>query len=215
MKRKLTYYDRLVALAFHPQYHREHKKLFPSSPLPLGIIFSPGNEIEKFKRRWGLEFIVDPNDVERRLGNGLKKNIEGGIFSDYHEQVKVIPHQEIFHGDHLKPQLALRDDKYLTLQIDVTADETKLLADVKDYIKFYRRLIKFQPTRRAKPSQVDHWLIYKKRHVERQSLLRIAKDLAGKNENPAYNEVVNAKHKQVIRAYQKAKQIISQIRPAE
>jgi len=212
---KLTWYDRLVALAFHPRYREEYKKLFPSPTPSLKTIFSPGNEIERFKRRWGLDFIVHPDDVERRLGKGLKKDIEGGVFSDYLEMVKPIPHREISDGNCLKPARALRDEKYLTLQIDITADETKILADIRDYIKFYRKVVKFQPGGRAKSSKgLDHWEIYHKVHHEKKSLYKIAQELSGISGSPSVEEgPLKAVYEQVRRALKKADRIMSQVRP--
>lgn len=218
MNRKLTYYDKLVGLAFHPQYRKEHKKLFPSfssSSQSLEAIFNYGGEIEDFKMRWGLKFIVDPEDVECRIGKGINKNVGGGVFLDYYETVKVIPHRKSWHGQQLDFSRQLRNEKYLTLQIDITADERVILEAVKDYVNFYRKITKFRSTKRAKPSKgdLDHWVVYKKRHSEKKSFLQITRDLFGEIGQPAYDSIADSYNKRVKRAYQKADEIISQIKP--
>lgn len=218
MKRKLTYHDRIMALAFNHRYCQEFKKLYGGSSLPsLEVIFSPDDKIGNFKKRWGLEFDVDPDGVKRRLGEDpARRDIEGGVFSDYHEMLKVIQFQKADEKDgFLNLSQHLRDGRYLTLQIDVTADKGEILEAIGAHIDFYRSIIKFRPSdKRAKPSELSHWFIYKE-HAEGKTLLRIAKDLAGINKGPAYSEQVNAKYKQVLRAYQKAKEMISQTKPVE
>ena len=221
---KPTPYDRLAALAFHPGYRKEYKKLFPSpGPLPLETIFNRSREVDMFKKRWGLEFVVDPEDVECRLGNGIKRDVGGGVFLDYHEHMKVIPTRRAWHDQQRKNSSTttlnfskhLRDGRYLTLQIDITADQGKTLEALKDYIKFYRKVIKFNPSKRAKQSkeELDHWVVYKIHQRERKPLLQIARDLYGISGQPAIDEEADAYYKRVKRAYRKAKEIISQIRP--
>lgn len=215
LKRKLGYYDRLVGLAFHPQYSQEYERLFPSDSPSLELIFSPNNEIDKFKRKWGLRFVMNPEDVKRRLVSGQIENVEGGAFLDYEDEIKIIPWQKRRQGTTLDLSRNVRGKKYLTVQLDITRDLEKTLNDIRGYINYYRKLTKFQPTskRQTPPGIANHWLIYKMRDHDGKSLLQITRELFNVSGTPAYNTTTDARYKQVARAYKKARQIISQITP--
>lgn len=235
MKRKTSYYDKLNILAHKPQYIDEYKELFPelsSSSPSLELIFSHEHnlKVERFKKRWDLEYVIDPNEIKLLLENDTKKDFEGGAFAEYHEIVKVLPHKknEVIrkkkrgtYGDYLDLSCALRSKKYLTLQIDVTADETKIVENIKSYIELYREIINHKK-KRVKSSiglELDHWEIYRKKHCEGKSLPEIARERLGvskddlKDANEKEYNKFNAKLKQIERAYEKAKDMIDQYKP--
>jgi len=219
--RKLTYYDRLLALAFNSKYCTEYNRLFGAKNRTVNLFsLQSGEQREAFKKRWGLNFIVDPEEVKNRPENQLNKNMEGGIFSDYTATLKVVSGETILEGERLNFSRDLEQGKYLTLRMDVTTDKGKLLKDIEGYIDFYRRVAKVHLGTRAKPSaglgKFDHWDIYRLHHVEKKSLLQIAKDLAGEQgsrKDAAHNKIINAKRDQIRRAYRKAEEMVSQIQP--
>ena len=230
--RKLTYYDRLVALSFNDKYCKAYYRHFGGNPNDISLVFPSDKKLERFRRRWGLNFVVDPGDVKRKLeADELRKDMEGGIFRDYGEAIKVVSKSPVFDGERIDFTRNLKRAKYLTLRINVTADLEKLLKDVEGYIKYYRGLAtRGRPLLRTKSSgglgRLDHWDIYRLQGMEKKSRLQIAKEHTrntkrtsrshkGESDNPAYNPILDAKHEQVRRAYRKARDMIAQIQPSK
>lgn len=62
--------------------------------------------------------------------------------------------------------------------------------------------------REARENYSDPWQVYDQYEYQGKNLLQIAKERSGINENPAYNDKVQAEYKQVKRAYDKAEKMI-------
>ncbi|TVM00176.1 MAG: hypothetical protein CV087_15360 [Candidatus Brocadia sp. WS118] len=210
----LNDYDKLQALVRNSQYLRDLKAL-------QGRFISP--EANEFCRKYGLSFPFTQEDSKSlELQETAKHFIAGDEFT-----TRIIRHrnknsftlvrQKTKEGTkHIyydfNPTAWLRDDRYLTVEIDLTKKKTDIIGSVSKYVDTFSKSI-MNPLRmtRNKRTEVDLWTVYDMRRKEGLNFTEIARRLSGKTGNPTYSPELAAFLKMVKRAYTKAEKAINTV----
>lgn len=180
--------------------------------------------------KYGLKMLIDPEDVRKATEDDINESAYL-VFRDLEGwPVRVIkvkedkgkrkdkygnPLKDIFENEEVEitevditPHLL--DGRYLSLEIDLHANKKDIKSAIKERIGEYLCYIEKEKNRNGTTIH-NPWDIYDRKHDKGCSLLRIAKEISGINENPSYNNRVDAVYREVKRAYQKACSIIKSI----
>jgi len=113
-------------------------------------------------------------------------------------------------GNRLTVDDFLEEGRYLHLEIDLGESLPTLEKAFKETVQEWRKLRTPANERKERRGRttVDPWQVYDQCEYQGKNLLQIAKERSGINENPAYNDKVQAEYKQVKRAYDKAEKMI-------
>lgn len=102
----------------------------------------------------------------------------------------------------------LRDDRYLTIEIDLTKKKTDIVDAVSNYVdRFSNFIVNPLRTTRNKSTEVDPWAIFDMHRKDGLNFSEIARRLSGIKGHPTYNSKLEAYLKKVKRAYKKAETI--------
>jgi hypothetical protein len=210
----ISNYDRVQALLRIPEYLKDLKDIKKG--------FNR-DKLKKFRSKYHLSGpIIDFEFVKKYTPQRLERI---SIFTD--EQITIVkPHQR---GKFIKKMVTFREEdgqkevliydrspflrgkRYLTIEIDLKKSKTKLLGKIKYYIDDYGKYVDRQETR-YKESGYSPWEVYKLYKDEKLTFSEIARQLSGREGNPSYNEKLMAEFKKVKRAFEKACDIINQVR---
>lgn len=203
----LSDYDKLQALVRNSQYLKDLKAL-------QGRFTSP--EAGEFCRKYGLSF---PFTQEDSKSPELQETAKYFIAEDEFI-TKIIRHKNknsyTLLSQEIKEGIAhcyygfdytawLRDDRYLTVEIDLTKKKTDIINNINEYVDTFSKSI----ANRNKRTEVDPWVVYDMRRNEGLNFTEIARRLSGKAGNPNYSPELAAFLKRVKRAYTKAGEAIS------
>ncbi len=214
---RLSPHDKLEALKRQPAFKRDLAKLYPGNPNDLFEDLFHLDLLEREKRaterdRIGARMkqlgVLELLPVRvRTKQQSAKKASSRAIVKP---PVCAIPARKIFPQTCISARdLFLRDNRYLTLEIDLASENVKkLAAQVQTYISAYRKVSKEERLRRPK---VEHWDIWDRKHLHGQSLLAIAKEVSGINDDVNVNDDLKRTYEQVRRAYQRAVQILKTV----
>lgn len=206
----LTFKDRIKALRRSKKYRQDfetYQKYCLDNDITDGLLLdwlcpTPLSSLSKAAqdlcKKYELPFPVNPEGVITDLANEILLPIESNM-----EQLAVrpIPLEE---G---KTVFGLEDKRYLNVSIDMTRTENEITQDIKRLYDHYSPQIK--RNHRQGSTIQDPWYIYDQVEREGKNFSMIAKELSGIDENPTYNETVDAVRQQVREAYRKAKSMIS------
>lgn len=181
--------------------------------------------------KYELNMLIDPDDVRKATKDDIDKSAYL-VFRDLEGwPVRVIkaeegqgerkdkygnPLKDIFDNEEIEITEVditphLRDGRYLSLEIDLHARKGEdikpaIIERIDEYLCYIEKEKKRNGTTIHNP-----WDIYDRKHDKGYSLIRIAKEISGINENPSYNKRVDAVYREVTRAYQKACSMIKSI----
>lgn len=160
-----------------------------------------GDEIKRVTDKWGLFHIPpaafsplnhDPHSLEQCY---LWQRDAQGPYPIYYSPVEITE---------------LKDNRFVFLRVDATKPLGIILASIE------AQLGAFYKTSRAKSRQreptIDPFKVWDMHHLQKKKLLQITRELQNVQGNPRY-DFSESLHKQVCRAYAKAKRMITSIKP--
>jgi hypothetical protein len=108
----------------------------------------------------------------------------------------------------------LLDGEKLFLAIDLTQPKAKLLEAIERHIDFYGKMVSKPKVKTKKPTTIDPWTVYDLHHYEGLSASEIARRLSGETGTPSnyYNKKLDQVHKNVLRALERAQQVIEAVK---
>lgn len=106
-----------------------------------------------------------------------------------------------------KTYYGLKDRRYLTVQLDFDRTQDEIIRAIRRLYKFYTSQAK--GNKRHRTTELSPWKIYDEVKIRGKAFTKIAKEITGINENPSYNETVDAARKKVREAYEKAKAMLA------
>lgn len=204
MKKRINQWDRLQALIRCPDYIKEFNKLGTLKDQDdLQKLFK-NNFLQKqkdFLKKWDLMYSVDPKEWIN------KPNPELGVrFFRDDPPVKPLPYKK--DADTLK---YLKDDIYLTLQINMTYGLDDILEDTKQTIKEFRENVNRERGYNISNTELNPWDIYDKLENGKITKSELARQLSGEKDIGINSKLVKAKYNQIDRAYKKVCAMIKDI----
>lgn len=202
---RLSYRDRVMALINNPYYLKDLQKL-PEEKIRekynLFSVLNPGdiliqkNESELDHLLIGLSEFKKEFIVRMRLGNiGLTKCNQKG--------------KDILAIDKSRH---LYDGKYLTIEINLLHPDKDIIVEIKRILSYYKKFLP-KDNRRNRANTIDHWNVYYLKKIKGFNFTQIARKLSGLRGIPSYNPELEAWHKKVKRAYNKACNMIKLVNP--
>ncbi len=148
-----------------------------------------------------------PIEVKRYIDGVTKDDIRRDIMRSFRREIRE----------------ASKNDNYLLLTIDLSANKERIMRELEECIDFRRttkhglfgggrKNVKQRKTRNREPA-VSPWQVYDLVHQDKRNLLQITKQLFRVKDNPTDSKRTKAYYEQVTRAYKKAKKMISEVRP--
>lgn len=207
----ISAYDRLQALVRNRQYLRDLEAL-------QGRLISP--EADELCRKYKLS---SPITQERIKLLELSNKVAEHSMPEDEFTTRIIRHgnknsytlssQETIEGIGHKYYTFnctawLRDNRYLTTEIDLTKKKKDIVVDVSNYVDMFSKFIA-NPLRttRNKSTAIDPWVVYDMHQNDGLNFSQIARRLSGIKGHPTYNSKLDAYLKKVKRAYERAKAI--------
>ena len=213
---QLSTYDRIQALVRKPKYLRGLKKLKSTS----GMMRVEAEE--KFCRKYKLTMAVTEEFAQKysreQLGDAM-------LFVDVDPIVTVKPagpfepvtrHLKV-RGEKQKVRIAdprthiLRDGRFLTLEIDLKRKFEDIAKRMKEWVRLYKKVVDADVSHN-KESEYDPWEIYDLHKKQGLSLAEIARKKSGIEGNPNYDDALRAYDRRVRRAWEKACQMIKNVK---
>ncbi len=214
---RLSPHDKLEALKRQPPFMRDLAKLYPGNPNDLFEDLFHLDLLERERRateRARLEARMKQLGILELLPVRVRTKQEAAKKASSRVIVKppvcAIPVRKVFPLSCISARdLFLRDNRYLTLEIDLASENVKkLTAQVQTYISAYRKVPKEE---RLRTPKVDHWDIWDRKHVHGQSLLAIAKEFSGIDDDVNVNGDLKRVYEQVRRANRRAAKILKAV----
>jgi hypothetical protein len=219
-KVKISLPDRTEALRRYPEYCKDWEKREQANREASDKEFE--TITAELKAKYHVPELPMPLEYSRydRLKN-KPRAIEAISFVDPKErgsgfwEIESTPGLPFFSKGHtLTIDDFLEERRYLHLKVDLEESLPtlkKFFVDLVEEWKKYGNLTDEKDKRQGTTS-VDHWDVYDLHVFGRKSLLRIAKDRRGRNNNPGADEYVEGEYKQVQRAFKKAKNIMENLK---
>jgi hypothetical protein len=190
----MTKRDRLQAYVRIPQFLKELQEVKDVFNL---------NRRKEFFKKYGLDaVIVDSNFV----GKYTKEDIEETTIFPADFIATVIPANK----NQLDFRLWLRKGRYLTIKIDLTKNKKAIIAKVKSLIDSFSKYVE-KPKIRQKETFYSPWEVYDLSKGGK-NFSQIARELSNREGNPSHDRNLMAEFKKVKRAYDKACEMIRQVK---
>jgi hypothetical protein len=202
-KMKMSEHDRIMAISRCAGYEKDFREF-------LKVWATSREKAEALSRnlcrKWRLEVPIPP-----RLGKDEENFFEANRREAF---VELAENKWPTNALLVKYQAYIGEYQFVRWRIDLTKNEKELLQAFTKKIRSWKRHIPKQ--RKTRKTTHDPWEIYDLHKKKGLSLLEIArrktgKSYTGKENNPAYNEELEASDKRVRRAYKQAEKMIQAV----
>ena len=190
----------------YQRYTKEHRDV-PDMGIGLGFTCQVrlSEAGKKLCEKWGLVYPINPSSPEEEYEISFVSNPVSFLsppesWTDFRAYSWGDDRADV------DPELITHIDDKLVLMIDTTYPRS--------YIKRVLALTLDQYTKEPKGGlrhNPEIWRIYRMLEKEKKSCMQIARELYGVEGHPSWNKVIDARRKQVERAYRRALQIIKSI----
>jgi len=186
---RMTRTDKVMAIMRHPEFLKDYQEYLALTGRDQEVMFN--TLYKKWKENITLVYVHYLN-YERWKSEGQIT----GVY-DYGIALQGKPSDDHSEG------------RYLYLRVDLTRTATSLRKEFVNLLQTMERLgVKQKTKERVERTDYDPWEIYDLCHQQGLNVNQIAKQKAGIDENPTYNEAVMNYYKRIDYALKKAEKMM-------